>query len=270
MTVVEPQPEQRGLLHRRILVGFQQLLANDSVLVWSIILIAWALMLLPSVTGQAQFLDHRTLMEHEGTRPWLLQLLLFLLAWQVMTGAMMLPTSLPMVRLFAKASSGQEKPRLALLTFLAAYATVWSGFAILTFVGDLGLHWFMSHWHWLHTRPQLISGVTLLMAGAFQFSPLKESCLRQCQNPMSFLMQYYQRGLQAAWSLGSRHGLYCLGCCWALMLVMFAVGVGNLAWMMALTGVMLIEKTSLQGQKLARVMGIMLLVGGSFLLLQPS
>ncbi len=270
MTIVEPQPEQTSLQPPRFRVEFQQLLANDSVLVWGIIFIAWTLILLPSVTGQAQLLDHRTLMEHDGTRPWSLQLLLFLLAWQVMTGAMMLPTSLPMIRLFAKASSGQEKPRLALLTFLAAYATVWSGFALLTFVGDLGLHWFISNWYWLYTRPQVISGVTLLVAGSFQFSPLKESCLQQCQNPMSFLMHYYQRGLQAAWNLGSRHGLYCLGCCWALMLVMFAVGVGNLAWMMALTGVMLIEKTSAQGQKFARVIGVMLLVWGSFLLLQPS
>lgn len=264
-----PQQQPNILPPRRVARALQQLLTDDLVLVWGVVLTAWALILLSTVTGFEHHLHHTAMMEH-STSPWPLKLLLFLSAWQVMTGAMMLPSSLPMVRLFAQASSGQAHPRLVLLTFLAAYATVWSGFALLTFVGDLGLHWLFSYWPWLHTRPELLSGLTLLVAGAFQFSPLKESCMKQCQNPMSFLMQHYQRGLRSAWNLGSRHGLYCLGCCWALMLVMFAVGMANLAWMLALTGVMVLEKTSQHRQWLVPVVGVVLLIWGVIVLLQPG
>ncbi|MGH2614669.1 MAG: DUF2182 domain-containing protein, partial [Thermomicrobiales bacterium] len=201
--------------------------------------------------------------------PTLGTILLFLVAWQVMTAAMMLPSSLPLVHLFVRASRGQERPRLARAAFLAGYFAVWTWFALMALAGDAALHWFAQQFGWLRDRPWLIGGAVLLVAGAFQFSPLKERCLRECRMPFNFLQRHYRRGIPAAWDLGLQHGLFCLGCCWALMLTMFAVGVGNLVWMAGLTGVMVIEKTMPWGRRLAPAVGALLIVWGVLVLVHP-
>src|SRR5262249_34900305 len=223
--------------------------------------------------GRGELLHHDVLLGSRGGAtaiPAPLALLLFLAAWQSMTGAMMLPTSLPMFRLFARVSSGQARSRLALAVFLAAYAAVWTALALAALAGDAALPSLVDRWAPLRERPWLIAGLTLLVAGAFQFSPLKEQCLRECRHPASFLMRHYGRGLRRAWDLGMRHGLFCLGCCWALMLVMFAVGAGSLAWMAALAGVMLVEKTQRWGRPLVPFVGAALVLWGLLVLLQPG
>ncbi|HET7093980.1 MAG TPA: DUF2182 domain-containing protein, partial [Thermomicrobiales bacterium] len=188
----------------------------------------------------------------------------------VMTAAMMLPSSLPLVRLFNRASQGQTHPRLARLAFLAAYFVVWTGFAAAALAGDALLHDLARRWVWLAERPWLIGALALLLAGGFQFSPLKERCLRQCRSPFGFLRRHYRRGVPAAWAMGVRHGLFCLGCCWALMLTMTAVGVGQLAWMAALTGVMAAEKSWRWGRRLTPLVGVVLLVWGALVVFQPA
>jgi predicted metal-binding membrane protein len=129
------------------------------------------------------------------------------------------------------------------IALIAGYAMVWTGFGVLAFVGDVGLHKLVHAWPWLAAHPQLIAGSVLALAGAFQFSELKERCLTECRHPGSFLVQHYGRGEAAAFRLGRIHGMFCLGCCWALMLVGFAAGVANLWWMAALTALMVFEKT---------------------------
>ena len=210
-------------------------------LIWSAVAAAWALALLLPAVGHGDLVSHHSVLEGT-TPPSFSTLLLFLVAWQVMTGAMMLPSSLPMTQLFARVSQGQAHPRRAMVAFLAAYFAVWTGFAVAALAGDAGLHQLVNAWAWLGERPWLIAGSVLMLAGAFQFSPLKERCLDACRNPVQFLWRYYDRGTGAAWRLGVRHGLFCLGCCWALMLIMFGVGMGSLAGMALLTGVMFLEK----------------------------
>jgi predicted metal-binding membrane protein len=241
----------------------------DGAVLWSVVIAAWALAVLATVTGWDALLHHSAVVGH-GAWPAMSTLVVFLLAWQVMTAGMMLPSSLPLMRLFSRASGGQAYPRLARLAFVAAYFAVWTGFAVLALAGDALLHGVVHRWFWLHERPWLVGGAVLLLAGAFQFSPLKERCLQQCRSPFGFLRRYYQRGVGAAWALGVRHGLFCLGCCWALMLTMFAVGVGHLAWMAGLTGVMVIEKTWRRGWQLAPLVGAVLLIWGALVLLHPS
>ncbi len=238
-------------------------------LVWGGIIGSWALALAVPALGHGGALAHHALFVGNGLSP-VASLLPFLAAWQVMTAAMMLPSSLPLVTLFAQASRGQARPRLALAAFLAAYFAIWTGFAIVALLGDAALHGLVARWSWLAGHPWLIPGGVLILAGAFQFSPLKERCLDVCRTPVNFLLRYYQRGMTAAWSLGLRHGLFCLGCCWALMLTMFAVGVGSLAWMFGLAGVMIAEKTMPWGRRLAPFVGFVLLAWGSLILLQPS
>jgi predicted metal-binding membrane protein len=159
---------------------------------------------------------------------------------------------------------------MAMAVFLGAYFAVWTGFAVAALAGDAVLHRLVRNWAWLGDRPWLIAGTVLVLAGAFQFSPLKERCLDACRSPVGFLWRYYGHGAGAAWNLGVRHGLFCLGCCWALMLTMFAVGVGSLTWMAGLTGVMLIEKTSTQGRRLVPLVGAALVIWGVLVLMQPD
>jgi predicted metal-binding membrane protein len=238
-------------------------------LIWCAVVGSWALALTIPAFGHGGALSHDAALGTTAV-PGIGSLLLFLVAWQVMTAAMMLPSSLPMVGLFARACRGQSRPGLALVAFLAAYFAVWTGFALLALTGDAALHRLVERWGWLDARPWLVTGSVLVLAGAFQFSPLKERCLDACRTPLNFLWRYYRRGTAAAWALGLRHGLFCLGCCWALMLTMFAVGVGSLVWMAGLTGVMVIEKTVPWGRRLAPLVGAALLAWGGLLLLVPG
>jgi predicted metal-binding membrane protein len=134
---------------------------------------------------------------------------------------------------------------------------------------DTQIHRLVNSWFWLYLHPWLIGAATFALAGAFQFSPLKERCLKQCRSPFSFFVRYYRKGGGGAWRLGLRHGAFCLGCCWALMLVMFGLGVGSLVWMAMLTGVMVIEKTFPGGKRLSPVVGIVLLLLAALWLIHP-
>ncbi len=243
---------------------------RDDAVIWAAAAIAWALALLFAALGRGNLLmDHDALFE-DRTLGWPLAIVLFLATWQVMTAAMMLPSSLPMMQIFFRVSRRHEEPRLAFGLFLLGYFAVWTGFAVVALGGDAALHWLVDHWSWLAARPWLIGGTVLVLAGAFQFSPLKERCLNACRDPLAFLWRHYARGPGAAWWLGIRHGLFCLGCCWALMLTMFAVGVGSLAWMAGLTGLMVIEKTSPRGRRLVPVAGVTLIVWGVLMVIQPG
>jgi predicted metal-binding membrane protein len=185
-----------------------------------------------------------------------------------MIAAMMLPTSLPMLALFDRVSAAQPGHRQARRAFLAGYVAVWTAFGAIGFLGDGLVHRTVDAIPWLAQRPWLIGGATLVVAGAFQFSDLKDRCLRQCRHPALYLQHHYRRGVRAAFRLGRGHGLFCLGCCWALMLLAFAVGVANLAWMATLTAIMVVEKTAPAGHRAVRPVGFALLALGALTLLR--
>jgi predicted metal-binding membrane protein len=234
---------------------------------WLLVAVAWAVLVLATLTHQTYLLDHHYLLQSSGL-PWLAAFEVFLFCWQVMTMAMMLPSSMPMVKLIVYAGRRQAHPLAVPLAFLAGYAVIWTAFAAGAFLADTGVHR-LTLWPWLAFHSWLIGAVTFFLAGLFQFSPLKERCLDRCRSPLGFFMHSYRKGLEPAWHLGLRHGVYCLGCCWALMLVMFGVGVGNLAAMAVLTGVMVIEKTVPGGKRLSPVIGITLLLLGFLWLAHP-
>ena len=217
----------------------------------------WALALVADLSGRAESFNHDALIG--GGLPPLAALVLFLVAWQAMIAAMMLPSSLPLIRLFAAASRGQPHPGTAMAGFLSGYALVWTGFGGVAFLGDLVLHRMVEAQPWLHERPWLIAGGVLALAGAFEFSDLKDRCLSKCRHPGPYLLAHYRRGVSGAFRLGVGHGLFCLGCCWALMLVMFAAGVAVLWWMAALTALMVYEKAGRHGERLKPIAGAVLL-----------
>ena len=155
--------------------------------------LSWAAAIAAEATGSAHAVHHDSLLV--GGPGFGLALLLFLLAWQVMVGAMMLPSSLPLVRMYTAATVGTAGARtIAWPAFVGGYALVWSAFGALAFSFDAGVHASVAASPWIKAHDWAIAPGVLLLAGAFQFSPLKDACLRACRHPASFLQRHYGRG----------------------------------------------------------------------------
>jgi len=231
-------------------------------------LVAWGVAAFAQFTGGAVMMHHDTLIERGP--PLGVALALFAGAWCVMIAAMMLPSSLPLLRMFAITSANQPRPRLAFTAFLLGYVLVWCAFGVAAFLGDFVLHHAVDRTPWLLAHPWVIAGAVLAIAGVFQFTPLKDQCLRVCRLPANFLVRHYRRGTPAAFALGYRHGVFCTGCCWALMLIGFAAGFASLWWMMALTAMMTYEKTARGGLRAVPISGVVLLVWSALVFLHPS
>jgi predicted metal-binding membrane protein len=228
---------------------------------------AWlALWLLDGSPQVSSHHHHHGLGHHTG--PWALGLLLFVGGWTLMTVAMMLPTSLPVMTLF-QTIAGQRRDRPLLLALVViGYLLVWTLFGLLVYGGYLLLQWMASASPWFGEYMWAGAPVLLLMAGLFQFTSLKYRCLDKCRSPLSFVIAHWQ-GRNNRWQafrLGVDHGLFCVGCCWALMLLMFAVGVGSLIWMMVLAAVMAVEKNVRWGRRLSAPLGVALIGWGVVLL----
>ena len=226
---------------------------------------AWCLAIGVQYGGIAQVIHHDSLIE--GGLPLAAALALFLLAWQAMIAAMMLPSSLPLIVLFERTSAAVPDRGQVRAAFLGGYTAVWSLFGVAAFLSDAGLHRLVDASPWLAAHPNVIAGTTLTLAGAFQFSSLKEACLRACRNPGVYLMNRYRRGARAAFRLGWGHGIFCLGCCWALMLVAFAMGMANLWWMVGFTALMVFEKVGRHGDRAVAPIGIGLISAGALMIL---
>src|SRR5262245_61307308 len=198
----------------------------------------------------------------------MLALTLYLAGWVLMTVAMMLPTTLPLLEVFRRLTAPRQDRARLLTLVVAGYLGVWLGFGILAHGTDWLLHEIVERSSWLEANAWLIGTATLLVAGAFQFSRLKYRCLDKCRAPLSFVTQYWRgrHERRNAFLLGVHHGLFCVGCCWALMLLMFAVGVGNVAWMLILGAVMAVEKNMPWGRKLSAPLGVVLLAWGGLIL----
>ncbi|HTM84731.1 MAG TPA: DUF2182 domain-containing protein, partial [Mycobacterium sp.] len=223
-------------------------------LLWTVAAVCWVALL---AAGHR----HDVLIAGGGSTPSptavVVSVLLVLGAWLQMTAAMMLPTTIPMVRMFTVVSARAPRPTAARTTFLAGYLALWMGFAVVAVAAATGIRAWAAAGHltWISTRPHLVLAAVLAIAGVFQLTPLKDRCLTQCRDPRAFLYSHYRRGVRGAWQLGLRHGWSCLGCCWALMLIMFGTGLGNVLAMLVLTAVMLIEKTARWGARIVTPLG---------------
>lgn len=228
---------------------------------------AWALALVTQFASAGKALHHHDLAQAGVS---LATVGLFLVAWQVHIAAMMLPSSMPLILLFNRAAEAQPRAALAKASFLGAYLVVWSVFGIAALLGDALIHRLADEVSWLAARPQVIAGSVLLLAGAFQFTDLKEKCLDECRRPAAFLMRGYRRGAGQAFRLGREHALFCVGCCWALMLLMFAVGIANLLWMAPMTLLMFYEKAGRWGKHLVVPVGVAFIALGVLVLARPE
>lgn len=198
--------------------------------------------------------------------PWTIgDLSLRLAMWVVMMAGMMLPSAMPMILLFRRVAGRQSHPAARVALFTSAYILVWSGFSLLATLLQQALeHLALSSPMAMQASPG-IGALILIGAGLYQWMPAKRACLDQCRSPLSFLLRYPLTHWRDAWRLGLAHGLYCVGCCWALMCVLFAVGVMNLLWVAALSVFVLLEKT-LPGIWLPRLSGALLISWGTWAL----
>lgn len=229
---------------------------------WAAAATGWLALIVAALAVSPRFAHHHGVADALGGpgRSVAPVLAVFFGAWLVMVAAMMLPTMVPMTRMFHTVTVGSPHRHLARATFLTGYFGVWLGFAIIALLGDLGVHAAVEAWPWLAARDGLVLAGALALAGVTQFSSLKQRCLTGCRDPRAMLYQHYRRGAVGTVNLAIRHGLSCLGCCWALMLVMFATGVGSLLWMAGLTAVMVAEKTTRWGPRIVPAVGVVLLL----------
>ncbi|MBL1265194.1 DUF2182 domain-containing protein [Methylomicrobium sp. RS1] len=189
--------------------------------------------------------------------------------WAVMMAAMMLPSALPMLNAYAKVSRRlNARPAQALALFAAAYLGLWVLFGILPTLLQWRLHGLVWLSPMMENQNRGFAAGVFLLAGGYQFMPLKNACLTHCKTPMGFLLNEWQGGLAGAFRMGFKHGLHCIGCCWAQMLIMFAVGVMNLGGMALLTLIVCAEKwVPLEAKPIAKTLGTVFLVWGFILLL---
>ena len=189
------------------------------------------------------------------------------LAWVLMIAAMMLPTALPLVAMFQRLTDGRPDAHALVARLLAGYAAAWLAFGILAHALDGVLRMLALRSDWFVLHGALVAAAVLALAGLFQFSALKYRCLEQCRTPFSFVTSRWRGRApgREAFRLGLDHGLFCVGCCWALMLVMFVVGIGSIGWMLALAAVMAAEKNLPWGKRLRMPLGVGLVAWGTWL-----
>jgi predicted metal-binding membrane protein len=195
--------------------------------------------------------------------------LVFVGGWTLMTIAMMLPTSLPLITMFEKLVRRRANRIVLVALLLAGYIAIWTAFGAAVHTGDRAIHAAVNQVHWLEDNSYVIGAATLVLAGVYQVTPLKYMCLDKCRSPMSFITGHWSGGNERwqALKLGIHHGLFCVGCCWSLMLLMFAVGVGNIGVMLVLGAIMAVEKNMPWGRQLSAPLGVMLVVAGGALLM---
>jgi predicted metal-binding membrane protein len=229
-----------------------------------LIILAWLALAVWGQSPYSRYLHHNALDEVtlRGSSAGLI--LVFVGGWTLMTVAMMLPTVVPLLLLFTRLVRNRGDRTRLLALVIAGYLGIWSLFGVVIHIGDRLLHLAIEQSAWLTANVWILGAGTLLVAGAYQFTPLKYQCLDKCRSPLSFITERWHGSREALQSfrIGVDHGIFCVGCCWSLMLLMFVVGVGSLGWMFALATVMAVEKNVPWGKRLSTPLGIALLASG--------
>ena len=188
--------------------------------------------------------------------------------WAIMMIAMMLPSATPMILLFAALSrkTGQSRTSIHVAAFVSAYVAIWAAFSLVATLMQWGLLEARLVSPMMDEASPLLGGGLLLAAGLYQFTPQKDACLSRCRSPLVFITAHWRTGARGAFVMGAQHGLYCLGCCWLLMLLLFVLGVMNLIWVAALAIFVLLEKILPSATWFKRLGGVAFIVWGIALL----
>jgi predicted metal-binding membrane protein len=256
--------------------ALDSLLRRDRVIVGAALLatalVAWLYLFHLSATMPGMGMAEMPGMAMPRVHAWdPVDVVLLFVMWAVMMIAMMVPAAAPMVLTFAMVQrKRQEQDRATVPTavFLLGYALVWTAYAAAAALAQWRLHeaGFLSAA--MASTSTRLGGVLLVVAGVFQWTPLKQACLAKCRSPLSFVMTEWREGGAGAFVMGMRHGAYCVACCWALMALLFVAGVMNLLWIAGLAIVVLAERVLPGGAAVSRIVGVLLLLAGVVVLVR--
>jgi predicted metal-binding membrane protein len=185
--------------------------------------------------------------------------------WVTMTAAMMLPSTAPMVLTYARAARGART-----WFFVLGYLLAWTAFGLAAYGFYRVVARSAPGWVAWDREGPYVAGAALVLAGLYQLSPLKETCLRHCRGPFRYLVHGWREGRTGALRMGAEHGLFCVGCCWGLMLALFALGVMSLFWTAVVAAAIFAEKVLPRGLALARVLSVALVALGLLVALTPA
>jgi predicted metal-binding membrane protein len=264
--------------------ALEHVLRRDRMVVAAALLVltalAWAylLWLVTAAAGPASPMPgmDMAMMNMAAAKPWGAAGFLFTFAmWAVMMIGMMTPSAAPMILIYARVGrQARAEGKLFAATgwFAAGYLLAWSGFAALASLAQAGLAAAALITPGLAAGSTVFAALLLIAAGLYQWSPFKDSCLSQCQAPLAFLFRHggFRRDSPGALSLGLRHGLYCIGCCWALMMLLFVAGVMNVLWIAALSILVLLEKIVPFRRFMLRALGLVLIAAGAIFLYRTA
>ena len=198
---------------------------------------------------------------------------LFVAMWVVMMVAMMFPTAAPMILTFATVQAGkQQRGQSSVPTwvFVAAYMVVWTLFGVLAYALAVGAERLTAHSGWLMANAARLGGAVLVAAGLYQLSPLKHACLAKCRTPLQFVLGSWREGYGGAFRMGLEHGAYCLGCCWLLFVILFPLGVMNVAAMAVVTALIYAEKSLPASRQISQVAAAALIAYGALVTIMPA
>ncbi len=197
----------------------------------------------------------------------------YTLQWGVMMTAMMLPSAVPMILLYggiSRRASASGEPAISAEAFTLVYLALWLLTGVPVYLASVGIEHVVARSATVETALPFAVALTLLAAGVYQFSAAKRACLAQCQSPANFVMRRWRAGYSATLRLAAKHAAYCIGCCWALMVVLVAAGSMSLPWVLAIALAVFVERALPQGQRTARVIGMVLICAAAAVALKPE
>lgn len=233
----------------------------------AVIVLCWAYL----ITGAgmaAHEMDGMGMAMPATMEPWPAERTFVLLVmWSVMMGAMMLPSAAPMILFYGTVTRARSNPAAGTAAFAAGYSAAWIVFSLGAVALQLALERSGLLSPMMQTTSTALAGALLIAAGIYQWTPLKQACLRRCRSPLEFMMAHWRDGTAGAFVMGTRHGVYCLGCCGMLMLLLFVGGIMSLAWIAGLAAFVLIEKLAPAGRWTSRGAGALLVIWGAAMLI---
>jgi predicted metal-binding membrane protein len=198
---------------------------------------------------------------------------LFIALWAVMMVAMMLPSAAPMILMFSTVYAGKRQkgqPFVPTWIFVSAYLLVWISCGVLAYPFALGADKLASQSMWVMENAARIGGIILVVAGLYQLSPWKRICLSKCRTPLQFILTSWRDGYGGAFRMGFEHGIYCLGCCWLLFVILFPLGIMNIAVMALVTVLIFAEKTFPIGPRISQLAALLLIAYGVLVIFMPN
>jgi predicted metal-binding membrane protein len=226
---------------------------------------AWAILVWQSSVADTERMENTLTMD--------MGMPLFLAIWVAMMVAMMFPTAAPMILTFAKLQAGKQqagKPYVPTWVFVSSYLAIWTGFGALAYAAALGATELADNSMWVMDNAARIGGGVLIFAGLYQLSRLKDICLSKCRAPMAFILTSWRNGYGGALRMGFEHGLYCLGCCWLFFVIVFPLGMLNVALLAAIVLLIFAEKSLPFGHRARQLAAAALLAYGTLVVFVPD